>query len=105
MFKFVVVSFQTVEKFKELNTSSHCTSLPSYPSPSKLVSCCSRGTAGQRSAQDTQTGCQATAGKDHSVCVCVRSRVHVYCSSLCVPVSVLIIKNKHVSLPVAQASM
>lgn len=44
--------------------------------------------------------------KDHSACMCVCvCSVCVHSSHvLCVPVRVLIIKNKHVSLPVAETS-
>lgn len=74
---------------------------PFLPPPlSAVVSQSGQGTGRRAAAQDTQTGCQATAAKDHHACthVCV-SVAHMF---VCVPARVLIIKNKHAFLLVGQ---
>lgn len=71
----------------------------SLRSPPAVVSLYGQGTSRAAPTQEMQTGCQATAAKDH----CVHMHVCLLLTCLCVPMRVLIIKNKHVSLLVGQA--
>lgn len=76
-------------------------SLRSPPSPPAVVSRYGQGTSWAALTQEMQTGCQATAAKDH----CVHMHVCLLLTCLCVPVRALIIKNKDVSLLAGQASV
>lgn len=73
----------------------------SFRSPPAVVSRYGQGTSRAAPTQEMQTRCQATAAKDH----CVLMNVCLLLTCLCVPVRALIIKNKHVSLLVGQASV